>query len=238
MSKSLGVIALMACLAAGPVLAQNKVRPGLGDDPGIPETTPFTLPPGLKLAGPIWATDADGGECPRADAKFGAEDGGVKACVPLENTSGFPQMLDLSPGLILNQQFRDGQNGLLVERVLVNVPPTGAGGGCKPVDEDAPVSEKQCEPANGDPDSVFIVQLNLRCVNEGRSPSFSGMEYQIAGVTSDPDLLALAQLLATRDLSTSRAQEIATRAVYEITEASGLTAETRRRVASLPARAA
>lgn len=221
---------------AQPTLAENKVRPGLGDDPGVPETTPFALPPGLALAGPIWGVDADGGECPGVDAKFGTDDGGVKVCVPLKNTSGAPRPLDLNDGLILIQEHQDGQNGLLVERVLINVPPSGGEGGCRPVEKDGPVSERKCEPENGDPDSVYIVQLNLRCLNEGRSPSFSGMAYQIGGVTADPDLLALANLLATKDLSSPNAQEVATEAVYEITEGSGLTTETRRRVNALPAR--
>lgn len=225
-------LATLLLALAHPALAENKVRPGLGDDPGLPQTAPFALPPGVALAGPIWGVDADGGECPGADAKFGSDEGAVKTCVPLKNTGIGASLVDLKAGLILYSQFRDGQNGLLVERVLVQVPPE-ASGGCRPVKEDAPVSERKCNPENGDPDSVFIVQLNLHCLNEGRSPSLSGMGYSIAGVTTDPDLLALAELLAAKDLSSSAAQELVTEAIYEITEGSGLTPETLRRINAL-----
>lgn len=237
MSKSLIALTLMACCVAAPALAQNKVRPGLGDDPGAPQTSPFQLPSGVELAGPIWGADADGGACPDADAVFGAEDGGVKVCVPLRNSSGGPRRVILEDGLMIVSESRDGQNGLGVEPVQFDLPPSSFGG-CRPVEDDAPVAERKCEPENGDPDSVFIVQLNLRCVNEGRSPSFSGMRYRIAGVTSDPDLLSLSRLLATKDLSSADAQEVATAAVYEITESRGLTPETRRRVEALPDRRA
>lgn len=239
MPKSLMALCLIACCIAAPALAQNKVRPGLGDDPGVPETSPLQLPDGVELAGPIWGVDAEDGECPGADASFGARHGGVKVCVPLRNLSGGPQTLTLNPGLILIHEFQEGQNGLLVERVRINVPATPSGsGGCRPVAEDARPAQKQCEPENGDPDSVFIVQLNLRCLNENRSPSFPGMRYSVAGVTSDPDLLALATLLATKDLSSDHAEEIATEAIWEITERQGLTPETLREVEALPARQA
>jgi len=70
---------------------------------------------------------------------------------------------DLKEGLIMISRFQDGQNGLLVERVRINMPYTPCGSsGTQREDE----KEKKRK---------FIVELNLQCLNESKSPSFDKM---------------------------------------------------------------
>ncbi len=80
---------------------ENVVRPGLGEDPGAPETTPFTLPPGVTLAGTIRGADEESGECEAPGTEPGGTGVYVRVCVPLENLSGSPVQIEFPAGLVL-----------------------------------------------------------------------------------------------------------------------------------------
>jgi hypothetical protein len=215
-------------VAATPAVAQvNKVRPGLGDDPGMPQTRPLQLPAGVRLDGPIIGADADGGECKDKDVTVG-NGRGVRVCagfcIDQKTTIGVDgeTVLDIEEGLILVSEFQEGQNGMLVERVKINMPYTPCGGGMG-----APEDEEKRK-------RRFIVELNLQCLNESKSPSFDKMGYRMGGITTDPDLLELLGLMKNKRIETEEHQRIVGDAVYSITEGKGLTSQDRHALASLP----
>jgi hypothetical protein len=134
----------------------NVVRPGLGNDPGTPLVTSLSLPAGVRIDGVAIGADAEGGQCADRDAVIGSG-GAVRACVSIcmdtavyQGTDG--ASIDLSDGLILISEFQDGQNGLLVERVRINVPFTPCSGGYSPGE-----SEEQRRAAVTSSSSILIV---------------------------------------------------------------------------------
>lgn len=225
--EKLVACALLLVVAQSSLAQVNKVRPGLGENPGEPQTVPLQLPPGVRLDGPIIGADADGGECKDKNVTVGSGQG-VRVCAAfcmdqtmIKGADG--TMIDIRNGLILVSQFRDGQNGLLLERAHINMPWTPCGGGGVRDDEDENKKRRK-----------FIVEFNLQCLNEKRSPSFDKMEYRLAGITTDPDLLELLAILDTKKIETDEHHEIVGEAVYSITEGTGLTAGDRAALARLP----
>lgn len=223
---------LAACVAllllVDSAAAQNKIRPGLGDDPGTPQTQPWQLPPGVRLDGPIIGADADGGECKDKDVTVGSGRG-VRVCAAfcmdqtmIEGADG--TLIDIRNGLVLVSLHREGQNGLLIERAHLNMPYTPCSSGMSGKDEEEERRRK------------FIVELNLQCLNESKSPSFDKMQYGIGGITTDPDLLELLAILESKKIETEEHHNIVGEAIYSITEHAGLTAENRRDLARLPDR--
>lgn len=226
--KKLLVCAALA-IAGTPALAQvNKMRPGLGDDPGTPQTRPLELPPGVRLDGQIIGADADGGECKDKSVTVGKGQG-VRVCAAfcMDQTTVIgvdgQTLIDIREGLVMISEFQEGQNGLLVERVKINMPYTPCGGGSRGDDEDEKKKRRK-----------FIVELNLQCLNENKSPSFDKMTYNLGGITTDPDLLELLKLLENKKVETEDHHSIVGEAVYAITEGKGLTSQNRHAIASLP----
>ncbi len=229
--KNLAALAVAIATITNPAQAQvNKVRPGFGDDPGQPVTQPFALPRGVRLDGPIMGVDAESGECKDKNLTVGSG-GAVKVCAAfcMDNgiiigADGLP--IDIRNGLILNSQFRDGQNGLLVERVLVEMPYTPCGPGGFKEDEEQKKKRRK-----------FIVQFNGYCLNESRSPSMDGMQYSIGGLTADPDMRELLAILAKKKVETEQHKSIVQTAIYSITEGRGLTEKDRWDLDGLPNKA-
>lgn len=222
---TLAACAVLLCATAS--LAQtNKLRPGLGDDPGVPQTEPLQLPPGVRLDGPIIGADADRGECKDKSVTVG-NGRGVRVCAAfcmdqtmIKGADG--TLIDIREGLVMISQHREGQNGLLVERAWINMPWTPCGGGVVNDEEEEKKRRR------------FIVEMNLQCLNEKKSPSFDKMEYRLGGITTDPDLRELLAILATKKIETEAHHRVVGDAVYSITESNGLTAQDRQRLARLP----
>lgn len=222
-------------LAGAPMTAsaqsqENVVRPGLGEDPGAPETTPFALPPGVRLAGTIRGADEESGECEAPGAEPGGTGVYVRVCVPLENLSGSPVQIEFPAGLVLVATSEGrAQNGLLIERTLVTVPPTMRGGaGCRRVEDERAGQEAQ------DP-CVFVVPLYLYCLNEERDPSSPFITYAFSGVTNDRALREMLSLLDGKAVRTKEQIGLVQEALYNITEGRGLRPQDRAVLNQLPA---
>ncbi|AGC46390.1 putative lipoprotein [Myxococcus stipitatus DSM 14675] len=201
----------------------NKERPGFGEDPGAPVGNPFNFPPGIELAGdPYGASDADG-DCGNGVAPQGTGQG-VLVCVPLRNLSGAPVTMTFEPALVmLSASASRYQNGMLMDRIRITIPPTGIGPGGIDAGPDAGSEEKP-----------FLVPLHMYCINEKRAPSEEGVPYRLGPVSTDPDILTLLRLLQNKAIKSQDDITIVQDALYNITEYNGLTSEDERRIASLP----
>ncbi|MCP3145302.1 hypothetical protein [Pyxidicoccus xibeiensis] len=191
----------------------NENRPGLGEDPGEPRGTPLNLPAGVSISGHILGANELTGECEGGSEPQGSGPA-VKICVPMRNTTGAAVQLELPRGLtVISTSAGRYQNGLLVERVVVTLPPTAQGPGV---------------PTDGgtDPDA-FLVALHLYCLNEARNPSETGNPYKLGPVTDDAALRELLQLLVGKQLDNDDAVDVVQDAIYSITEGNGLTSEDR-----------
>lgn len=204
---------------------QNVVRPGLGEDPGEPEVTPFTLPEGVRLAGTIRGAEEASGLCENTDAEGNGSGVFVRICVPLENLTGGPVQIEFPAGLVvITTSEGRAQNGLLIERTLLTLPPTLRGGaGCGRPEEDARRSPSR--QVKADDPCAFIVPLYLYCLNEERDPSNPYITYAIAGVTTDRALQEVLRLLEGRKVSDIVQMWAVQNALYSITERSGMTQE-------------
>ncbi|HEY8398550.1 MAG TPA: hypothetical protein VIK80_11470, partial [Flavihumibacter sp.] len=136
-------------------IGSSADQPAIGENDGIPYGTALILPSKLKLVDrPQYRFNQDQPKIFGFTRTF---------YVPLHfvNEDTVNVSFTIPPGLILNSQFRDNQNGLLVERVLVDVPPTLNAGGTK------------------DTTTIFLA---VSCINEGRTPpvSFFDAQYNIA----------------------------------------------------------
>lgn len=104
----------------------NVVRPGLGDDPGLPSGSPLQFPAGVSLAAPIRGVE-NGEDCGSTSQGSGFN---VTVCLPLCNTTSRPVVVHIPAGLtVVAKTAGPYQNGLLVEAVFVEVPPTPCGPG-------------------------------------------------------------------------------------------------------------
>jgi hypothetical protein len=168
------------------VIGSSKDRPGIGPTDGIPTGTPLKLPPCIRIVDrknkPF---DADLKKLYGSSTTFYVDISFVNDCVKSMD-------IELPGGLILNSQFRDGQNGLLVERVLVDVPPTSRGG------------------SNQDTTTIYLA---VACLNEQRgvptnaaNPDYpiSVGSYTVGNVTDDPNLLQLLALLKGKKLAAKK----------------------------------
>lgn len=198
----------------------NEVRPGLGNDPGEPQGTPFSLPPGVTVSGNVYGAANDS----TSDCGNGAPGNGsgvyVRVCVPLRNATGAPVEVVFPPGLIIITAAEGFQHGLLVERVVVRVPPTRGGPG------------GQLPDGGTDPDAV-VVPLFTYCLNESKDPSDTGIPYTIGPVTSDSALRELLDLLANKRIDTAEDVDVVQDAIYSITERKGLTMDDRNAINKL-----
>jgi len=203
----------------------DKVRPGFGEDPGDIVGTPFTFPAGVELAGPIYGADDETGECGNGVSPLGVGQG-VRICVPLRNLSGAPVLVTFPPGFttvyIGESRY---QNGALMDRERINVPPTRGGPGGIDAGTDGGI----------DPDA-FVVPLHLYCLNEQRAPSTLGAPYALGPVSTDEDLLELVRLLQNKRIETQDDINVVQFALYSITEGKGLTKVDRDAIDDLPDR--
>lgn len=203
----------------------DKVRPGLGYDAGEPVVTPFALPEGMRVVGEAVGAD-ENGKCPD-DSDFGTLERAVQVCLPVCYVGRNVANVIFPTGLIITAAH-GFQNGVLIERTVIPVPPTACNPSAPPTSPDrkeAPV-----------PKNAFWIKLSTFCLNENQDPSSPDGRYQLGGVTADPDLLALVQFLDKRDLRGAEADKVVQRAVFSITEGKGLTWQDRKDLHRLPLR--
>ncbi|MFP2960526.1 hypothetical protein ACLEPN_22565 [Myxococcus sp. 1LA] len=203
----------------------NVFRPGLGEDDGEPEGTPFTLPAGISFAGTLIGADEVTGECENASVESQGTGNYVRVCVPLRNDTGGPVEVEFPPGLIVVATSEGrAQNGLLIERTIITVPPTPRGPGGR---DDAGT------PDGGVDEGAFIVPIYMYCLNEARDPSNPFITYAVGPVTSDDALQELLRLLNGKVIDSAEDISAVQDAIYSITEGRGLTTPDRDAIADL-----
>ena len=98
--------------------------PGMGHSEVEPEGTPFVLPDGLTVEAPIKGYNpSEPSDC---DDKYSESKVGqgeqVRLCLVLNNTTDSPITLQLPPGLIFVSRSRNTQNGMIAQRISIEVP--------------------------------------------------------------------------------------------------------------------
>ena len=226
----------------------NVVRPGLGEDEGSPQVTPFQLPAGVRIAGEAVGADMDG-RCPD-DNGVSVPARNVQICLPVCTIGNQATNIIFPPGLVITTAAETFQNGLLVTREVVAVPPVVCNAGpAKPVEKrkrkltaeenggeesteevDIPYWDEATLPKN----KVYWVKLSTFCLNEAKDPASVEGRYTIGGVTTDPDLLDLANFVSKRNLRDPDDNQTVQKAIYSITEGKGLTWQDRKDLHELP----
>lgn len=196
----------------------NEFRPGFGEDEGEPRGRTLTLPTGITVSGQVYGANDLTSDCGN-----GAPGNGsgvyVQVCVPLRNNTSTPVQVVFPPGLTIISRSEGYQNGLLVERVVVEVPPTPPGPGGTP-------------DGGRDPDA-FVVPLFSYCLNEARNPNDTGTPYALGNVSDDAAITELLGLLQNKRIDTDEEVDVVQQAIYSITERNGLTPRDRTDLANL-----
>ncbi|RKG95511.1 hypothetical protein D7X32_38855 [Corallococcus carmarthensis] len=181
-------------------------RPGLGRDESAPQGTAFTLPKGIELEQPIKGyNDPDPTDC---DDKYEDEAKGqgelVRLCLIFRNTTNGPITLQLPPGLIFVSRNRAVQNGMLAQRVAIEVP-AGA---------------------------RYFQPLFLYCVNSERDPSNPDESFDMGPVTQYQDFQDLFRLLETKTVTSSNFA-IVQQAMTELSDGNALPSNIRSQIEAL-----
>jgi hypothetical protein len=200
----------MTMIATAPLPALAQDRPGIGKNEGTPLGEPFVLPAGIQLAGPIVGAKqtSEGGKlvskCPDG-TEFSEPTTFVQACVPVCGAGS----VDFPPGLIIVTASEGFQNGLLVERRLVTVPPTQ----CDALDtsQDPYEDEEKAQ-------KVHWITLSAYCVNEDLSFSSPEASYSFGPVTSDPGLVKVLELVGNRRAATEDDMSAIQGAIFSVTD--------------------
>lgn len=170
-----------------PVSAQasGKQLPGFGSDKRAPQGTPFVLPAGLEIAGPIMGADDDG-NCPKPQTRKIGSGLDVRVCMPVRNRTGGGVTVVFPPGLVVVSASEGIQNGLLVEERLLVVPPyTVSGNKLRDKDES----------------DIVYIPLHTYCLNKPRDIPTSASQFRIGPVTSHAGLSELYAFMKGKDFS-------------------------------------
>lgn len=200
------------------ILEKPGQIPGMGETPGAPQGEKFVLP--RKMSATIVGEDpynAAEGAC-----KFDGAGPYMTVTVTLRTDStGAPTQVVFPAGLIIVTAAEGFQKGLLIERVVVSVPPkqlNGSGGVCK-------------------------VSMMLFCLNEGQEGTKPGLSYSFGPITNSPLLKDFIKQLSTKktlyseyngDEDFSRNMEKVQEALWNITNGDGLTERNLEIIRSLP----
>lgn len=181
-------------------------RPGMGRNESAPQGTAFTLPTGLELEQPIKGyNDPDPTDC---DDKYEDESKGqgelVRLCLIFRNTTNRPIIVQLPPGLIFVSRNRGVQNGMLAQRVAIEVP----------------AGERYFQP------------LFLYCVNSERDPSSPQENFDLGPVTQYSDFQELFRLLENKTVTSSNFP-IVQQAMTDLSDNQGLSSSIRASINAL-----
>lgn len=194
--------------------------PGMGSDNRSPEGPLFKLPPGVSLVGDITGQD-DGPTA--SDCIYDGQGTNVKVKMTLQNDSvGAPATIEFPPGLVITSAAEEFQNGLLIEKIVLTLPPRQPGG-------NAPTCK---------------VTLMLSCLNAKKKPSTESAVYHFGPVTTSPLLKDFISRLSTKkilyslfpphDPDWNLDQEFIQDALWNLTDGKGLTKADLKHIANLP----
>jgi hypothetical protein len=198
-----------------PVLYGNERPgsiPGFGNRGGMPTGTPFELPPGVTLVETIIGNEegATEGSCKLDGAGFF-----VSVTVKLERDTALsgtgPLEVLFPPGLIVVSRIETKQNGLLLDSVLLVMPPVpqgSTGGSC-------------------------VVNLLFSCLNELKGVADPTVEYDFGPITNSELVNAFLKEIKNKKINYShfepgssdwfQIQEGLQDRLWKITDGEGLT---------------
>lgn len=166
-------LAMLVGAAATPALAIQSddyvQEPGMGLNEAAPEGVPFKLPEGLTLETPIKgynAADPEGCDQKYEDQAVGGGEQ-VRICLVFNNNSDLPANLQMPPGLIFVSRSTDIQNGMITQRIAIEVPAK----------------------------TRYYQPIFMSCLNSGRDTSALSSEYDMGPVTKLPAFLELFKML-------------------------------------------
>ncbi|RYZ17828.1 MAG: hypothetical protein EOO70_00835 [Myxococcaceae bacterium] len=214
-----GVVAMAVALAAcgdeedpidkpdGGGTTDPVYRPGMGLNEEEPEGLPFILPEGLTVETPIKGyNSADPEDC---DYKYEDQAKGhgeqVQLCLVFNNTTDFPINLQMPPGLIFVSRSREVQNGIIAQRISIEVPAK----------------------------TRYYQPIFAYCTNSGRDTSALSSEFDLGKVTQYEDFQELFRILEGKTLSKQDAAYV-DQAIGDLSDGQSLSAEQRARFNALP----
>lgn len=196
--------------------------PGMGGDPRPLQGEQFRLPPGVSLVGNITGQEEGptGVEC-----VYDGQGGLVSVQMTLRRDSiGGPMTVEFPEGLIIISTSEFFQKGLLIEKVLVELPPKDPG-----------ASSPTCQ-----------VTLLLSCLNEWKHRSNNTATYQFGPVTSSAIIRDFIQLLSDKKIRYSDydpadaewplIDEIIQEALWNLTDGEGLTEDDLEQIGGIPSK--
>ena len=157
-------------------------RPGLGRSTAAPQGSAFALPNGISLEEPVHGySPEDPFKC---DDKYRNESYGhgdlVKLCLIFRNTTNGPITVTLPPGLIFVSQNTRTQNGLIVQRISIEVP----------------AGER------------YFAPVLMYCANGPRQPSSTEDDYKVGPILDYADFRELFDMVEGREISRAEAGDI------------------------------
>jgi hypothetical protein len=225
MTFRFGARALVACVAAilaalaAPASAQEG-RPGIGPNEGWPLGKPLALPAGLEIAGPILGArefiNDDGdlvAECPDG-SRFPEPKRDVQVCIPLCNYATSANGTMFPPGLIIVSSGHTFQNGLVVDRTLVTVPPKNCTDSMGYTNTDSEEDER----IRRAPAGAKWVPVAAYCLNSDKVPSEGEAEYAMGPITSDAQLLKLLPLIQNRKVTTKDDMDEIKQVIWDVSD--------------------
>ncbi|RYZ38161.1 MAG: hypothetical protein EOO71_25145 [Myxococcaceae bacterium] len=214
-----GVVAMALALAAcsddgdsnenpdGGGTTDEKNRPGMGLSEEEPEGLPFTLPEGLTLEEPIKGYNPSNPE--DCDDKYPDEAKGqgeqVRLCFIFNNNTNAPITLQLPPGLIFVSRSLLVQNGMIAQRISIEVPPK----------------------------TRYFQPIYSYCTNSGRESASLYDEFELGKVTQYQDFQELFRLLENKTV-TRENFVVVNQAIGDLADGEGLSAERRAAINALP----
>lgn len=189
--------------------------PGMRDSTARPVGIPFVLPEGVELVEPILSynffdeNDCKDPEEEEPTQQIGNPAGAVQVCMIFKNRTGGPINIEFPPGVIVESESIETQNGILIQTADLEVP------------------AKQ-----------LFVKLKFDCMNvtRGAPTGFSGARYRLGPVTQHPHIVEALRLLADRDLSNMNDGAAASAILADLYDGDPLTARHRAEIAALPAK--
>lgn len=188
-------------------VADGHTWPGVGASEVQPEGETLQLPAGLEIEAPIKGyNSSDPTDC---DNKYEDQAVGqgelVRLCLVFRNRTGGPIRLELPPGLMFVSRSREVQNGVLAQRVAIEIP---AG-------------------------PRFAQPIFLYCANSDFDPSSPDQAYDVGPVVTYPAMAKLFEFLATKRIDSTNFPVVA-QAITDLTDSGELYSLTRQGLDALP----
>ncbi|MCS3796154.1 hypothetical protein [Niastella sp. OAS944] len=195
--------------------------PGMGNAAGTPQGEAFKLPAGISLKGDIVGNeDGVSGQ----DCVFDGQGFNVVVKIKLHRDTGSSPIQVVFPaGLVITTASEGFQHGLLIEKVLVTIPPVQPGSG-----------GSDCQ-----------VSLMMLCLNAARKPSSASAKYKFATVTNSELIKDFIKKLSGKKISFSAYpagnnddyflnEDFIQEALWNITDGEGLTKKDLEFIQGLP----